>query len=305
MEALKMENMNQKKSFVLLLFTCILISSCFGAVPKQDPNNIFKIGDYRDIKILTPKQGFKGSPLTAAAYPSFNIKIPSTEEDFDIKYARITISQVKMLKNIIRVAFLIDEIDPNKNPVMYFKSTRVESKYHEPIYYAYLFIRPNSCRIIETSSDSFQKELNSDWIPERDVIQQPNKGLHQGIQFPLTFTFPPKLSPYKNMKDNSYITIGNGVVYHEPIRDEQNKNLRYTILYIETAENWLKDEKIVKKYFSKTEKTLSDGVQADSTEVTIRAKETQTWADDNDWLWKEMERTDADGNITMRCKRLK
>jgi hypothetical protein len=300
-----MSCINLRNQFIVLVLFCLFNSFCFSEETKPDPNSLYKVGGYRDIKILTPKQGFKGAPSTAAAYPSFNIKIPSLEEDFDKKYVRITVLETKKLKNknITRVGFSLDEIDPNGNYAMYPADSRSAPDYHKPVYYAALFIKPNGIRIRQIDTTIYKDY--PDLEPEQDVIDAPNGGYVHGIYFPLTFTFPPKLSPHKNMKENSYMAVDNGVVYHDIDRDDPNKTLKYTMFYVETPENGLEGEKITKKYFSKKENTLSDKVQADSIEVAIRAKETQTWADDNDWLWKEMERTDADGNVTMRCKRLK
>jgi len=55
-------------------------------------------------------------------------------------------------------------------------------------------------------------------------------------------------------------------------------------------------------HYSEDQKSLStdDG----GTEVIITAKETQIWKKEFDWLWLTMERTDAQGNILMRCRQV-
>jgi hypothetical protein len=128
--------------------------------------------------------------------------------------------------------------------------------------------------------------------------------MYRGISFPLTSTFPPKLRQLKSIKDYSFVN-GNGVAYLEPVRQSDPNRLKLTAMYLEKVSN---PEAVSAKditYFSNTSKALSKDKGEDGVAVTVGSQETQIWSDDNDWLWLEMERTDADGNITMRCRRMK
>jgi hypothetical protein len=118
-----MERLNSKKLLVVILFVVAFNFSCPGDVSQSDPNDFFKVGDYRDIEILTPKRGFIGAPSDASGLPP-RWGLPKTEKDFDSKYLRITVLQIKKLKNSTRVDFSLDKIDPN------------QSSYHERNYYA-------------------------------------------------------------------------------------------------------------------------------------------------------------------------
>jgi hypothetical protein len=303
-----MYQLNLKKLSLIILFTFVSINSCLAAGTKKDPNSFYKAGDYRDIEILTPKQGFKGSPPSSSPMPDF--RIPKTEDDYNKKYVRITILEIKGIKGSTRIGFSLDEIDPNGKYVMYPAISRSDPDYHKPIYYGVLFIKPNDYRMEQIRSIIISALNYPELDPDQVVgsIGSPNGFNVHGIQFPLTFTFPPKLNPHKNMKDNSFMAIsGNGVAYDEPNMQSATRQTIIKATYFEQeSDSDYKDKHKDKiAYFSNNSKTLDKDKQTDSTEVMVKAHEKQIWSDDNDWLWKEMERTDADGNVTMRCERQK
>ena len=60
-----------------------------------------------------------------------------------------------------------------------------------------------------------------------------------------------------------------------------------------------------RRYYSEKEKTLDKSSARGSIEVAVTFRETQLWDKSDDWLWLELERTDSDGNVTMRCRKLK
>ena len=137
-----------------------------------------------------------------------------------------------------------------------------------------------------------------------DKISLGRIGHDGGMQYPFTATFPPDFSPNKNMKENSSVANGSGIIFQEQTKSNNSDNIMVNIYYVETADNTLETSKEKLKYFSNTDKMLSNTKGADSMEVLVIGKETQTWKTDNDWLWQEMERFDADGNVTIRCKRM-
>ncbi len=292
------------KSAWVIVLTVAFSSGCLSAKPKVDPNALFKVGDCRDIKIMVPKEGFVGAPPSGRAGPDHNVKTPTSEKDFRIKYARVTVLEVKKLKSSIRIAFSLDEIDQKGGPIMYPGSSREDSPHHEPLYYAYLFIRADRVRMTKMQAPLHTDERNDRWEPKESHFDRPGGSRVRDIQFPLTFTWPPALSPHESMKDNSGMFDDIIVLYDELTSLPERNAVKAGVTYMEKLNTYRDPNGPNALYYSPSEKNFGKEKKADSIPVGFFTKETQIWSNSNDWLWQEMERTDARGHVTMRCRRV-
>jgi len=273
----------------------------FGEDTIPDVSNFFRIGEYRDIEIMVPKPGFIGSPPSASAHPPRKA-VPSSNEDFLYKYVRITVIKKINLKKGNRIVFKLDEIDPNGTFVTYYESGGGDG-YHEPIYYAYLDLKPTGCKMIgtvraipETRNNKQQEELVHGIL---------NRCTRSGIEFPLTFTFPPVFNPHENFKDNSWMHGDYAIVYTGATKRDAPyyRRINSSLLRKVEPSMEIKEENI--RYYSDNDKILSETKKAGSVSVIISTKETQIWEKSSAWLWSELERTDNDGNLIMRCRKMK
>ena len=61
--------MNESKPknllFLLLIVTSFSVTT-LGGLTGSDPNSFYKIGDFKDIEMLFPKQGYIGAPPSAS-----------------------------------------------------------------------------------------------------------------------------------------------------------------------------------------------------------------------------------------------
>jgi len=282
-------------SFVLMFAS---IGYCEKTIPNV--NDFFRDGDYKDIEVLQPKLGFIGSVSSIiSGVPSG--RIPSSDEDFLTQYVRITIVKKIKMKDGIQIVFQIDEIDPNGVPVTYHRSRKDEG-YHEPLYYAYLGITSDGCKVAMTTK-AFH-DSPKDNPDERHINGTIARCGRYGIRFPLSATFPPALNLQENYRDNSWMhKEDHGIVYTGATVLKEPYYMRVDASLIQKVYPFMKAEQKDKRYYSNNDKTLSEAKTPDSTEVIVLEKETQLWGRPDDWLWLELERTDNDGNIIMRCRR--
>ena len=107
--------MNQLKLKNLLFLLLIVASfniTTLGGLTIPDPNSFYKIGDFKDIEMLTPKGEFLGAPPSASPRILFR-RIPKAKEDFNCRYLRIKVLGIKKDDNNVRIDFRVDQIDPN------------------------------------------------------------------------------------------------------------------------------------------------------------------------------------------------
>lgn len=293
-----MKKDNWRIASFLSTLVLVFASVTFSADGAVDVNEIFKVGDQREIEVALPKKDFIGAPPMPVAYPAGRRGVPKWDEDFSKRYVRITVLDKRKLKESTRVALQLDEIDPNGAVVM--DHSRRGPSRPRRLYYACLDIRSSGCKIV----GSIEPVKKDKWGNEPDFGNGVlNRGHYYGIPFPLMLTCPPALSPDRSLKENGWMRGDNGVVYTESTKVVDGRRVRVALLrkvYPSMKVN-LKDS----RYYSDKDKTLSKEAKADSIKVIISAQEIQMWKTSTDWLWETMERTDGKGHITMRCRRLK
>ena len=285
-------------SFVLMFFS---VGYCQEAIP--DVNDFFIDGDYRDIEVMFPKPGFVGARHPPIAM-LFRKKVPSSKDDFLYKYVRITIVKKIKFNDSIRIVLRLDEIDPNGVFVKRYGGMRNKIGYHKPLHYAYFDVKPSGCEVVGyVSSRGISIPNHKEPGELRSNILNTTSG--SGIKFPLISTLPPALNSHENYKDNSWMHKVGGVVYTDATRLDAPYYMKIHSSLLLRVFPSMKVKQQDIRYYSVNDKTLSKAKKTNSIEVIISAKETQLWGKFDDWLWESMTRTDAKGNITMRCKQLK
>ncbi len=296
--------------FLAFLLTFVSVGFCAEGV--ADVNEIFKVGEQREIEVAVPKKDFIGAPPTAAAYPEGHKGLPTWDKDFRKRYVRITVLEKRKLKEGTRVILRLDGIDADGNVLkLRGRTRRGEPEVLQPVhlYYACLDVKPSSCKTIgftgpryEESESGFLRNRSGEEVEDigNGVL---NRGHCYSLPFPLMLTCPPALSPDKSLREGCWMNGDDGVVYTGSTKVVDGRRVRVALLrkvYPSMKVN-LKDS----RYYSDKDKTLSKEAKADSIKVIISAQEIQMWKTSTDWLWETMERTDGKGHITMRCRRLK
>jgi hypothetical protein len=287
----------------IIALVVVFSSACLSARPRVDPNALYKVGDYRDIKIMVPKEGFVGAPPAGRGYPDRNFETPISENDFRINHVRITVLEARKLKSNVRIAFQLDEISEEGDLIVYPGLSDRDVPRHEPVYYAYLFIRADRVRMAEQRSPIHSDKRMDDWEPG-DFRERPGTAWHYGMEFPLPFTWPPVLNPHESMRDNSWVFGGSVVLYDEATLLPERNAIKIGVTYLDKVDLSRDPNRPDLLYYSPSEKTYDKEKKPDGLPVRFIVKETQIWANNNDWLWQEMERTDARGHVTMRCRRM-
>jgi hypothetical protein len=129
-------------------------------------------------------------------------------------------------------------------------------------------------------------------------------GIRGGIPFPLELTCPLALSPHEDFKSNSWIAKNRGVVFTEAFEIAAPNYMRIEASLMQEAVTDGQTKKEDIKYYSLESKTLCTEEQSGTIPVSTSQIETQIWDDPNDWLWLESHRTDKDGNIVLRCRKM-
>ncbi len=266
-----------------------------SAVSSPDVNDVFKIGDFRDISVKIPKERFAGAPHSPRAYISRN-RIPSSEDDYLHKYVRITIIEKIQSEDVTRIVFQLDEIDANGVLTRYYG--RGEAGFHKPLYYAYLDVGSNTC--LMKGSIRPIHEYKSNVSPGKLASVGLERGISHGIPFPLMFTCPPVVTRYKSFKDNSCM----GVVFTEAAKLAEPNYMRIKASLVREVTPDMQVRKESIRYYSTDEKIINAQEQSGTIPVLITGNETQIWDKPDDWLWLESERTNEDGNVTLYCRKL-
>lgn len=291
---------NYKTTLCCAVLVCSsLACSCSGAM--IDVNDFFKIGDCREIQVAIPKRGYLGAPWFPGSSLYGPKTVPIWDKDFSKRYMRITVLYTGEIQKGQRVWLRLDEIDANGVVLTYEDAKR---KIHmRDLYYAALDVTPNESRLVGFSSspEMFRNKYASDLVSGTHGTL--NRGAQYGLPFPLAFTCPPLVSPDRTLRESSWMCGEYGVKHIESIRVEEGRKITAVLFRKVYPSLKVKDEDV--RYYSNEKKELSSGAGPDSVKVVITDAETQFWADPNDWLWQTMDRTDAEGHITMRCKQIR
>lgn len=245
---------------------------------------LFRVGDSKKLSVSVPKEGFVGAPPSPAAMPSGYDGLPTKKEDFQTRRLRVEIIDKYPTLHGIRVVLRLDEIDPPPSLAS-----------AGPVYYACVEIRPSGAEI-----------YGEDHLVKRDEEVARGtfaRGHRHGLPFPLLLTCIPDFTGDARFDIQAGGMIGDQITFFTEIEETPNtlpgKWVRAVYLH-KAPHGDLKGEQI--RYYDPSEKSLSDTPGSNRVKACVRATEIQRWGDSPDWLWKEMERFDKDGNLTMRCK---
>ena len=282
---------------LLSLFAVITVVGPLDADTCSEPNNpleakaetVFQLGDTVNVEIVLPRSGFVGSPERASGAPK-RPKKPTKDEDFYRRYFRLTTIKQYPIQSDVRVVLQLDEIAPHPEYGT------------EPVYYAVIEISEETTRIIGIDPD--EGLIGPHVVALGTGIV---RGARHGLPFPLVMTCPLALTEDKSMKHNGAMMPGDyGVVYSEStITTERPFERRIGAELFQRWDPRMPGKSRHMRYYDEEDKMISEAVGEGRVKVRILARETQLWSSDDDWLWETMERYDADGNIMMRCRRMK
>lgn len=265
--------MKRNQITVHYIIFVITIAIAFQWVVAEDKNNIIKTGKMNIYKTMTPKSDFVGFP-----YSFINgrplVRKPVREDDFDIIYIRIIFVADREQKRGKRKVLRIDKVDEEGGMLI------------EGLYFAYVDVTQEGIRVICRYKD--------------DHVGVEELGIRKGIPFPLTCTKSPG-SGFKNGNSEGYMNIvGHGVHYIKKDICQTNGLVEIEAVRFKNSEG-LKEKKVQTAQWYKSD--IEDVMNNSKTHVLFR--EQQRWSSVDAGLWDEMERFDKDGNILMRCKRVK
>jgi hypothetical protein len=292
---LSVQTMRMKIVGVLLVSVFDSLGHC--AQIETDPNTLFPVGDYVDMEVAYPKDGFVGAPPYSHAYSKREI-MPVWDRDYSKKFIRVQIQNKVKFDGGFRVPMVIDEIDRDGNLVMY-GQTDVKPGRHEPLFYAYLDYRSSTCRIIGSPWEMTKTPSGKE--PEDLGWGVLDREFRYDISFPLFLTCPPLLN---KANINSSMRYGVAVVFTESTKlagnDDQVRQTK-AVLLKEADPNETIPKKHI-RYYDPVSKSVSSEEGSGLKKMRLAVSEIHVWNRDEDWLWDRMERRDADGNLVMRCQ---
>jgi hypothetical protein len=253
-------------ALTLCLVPAIHGSDKGGTSLREKANRMFSLGQVRVYEIATPEWGFIGSPFDLSGIPRG--MRPTKEEHFRKRFLRVKIAQKRQKGDDLRIVFRLDEMD-NKGAVI-----------KEALYFAYLDVCPQGARVLCKNQDD-----------GRDYAYL---GTNYDLPFPFTCTRPPALGFLKGTQDGYLDSMGRGVVYTR----EAPKSSSFLLEVRATRFNKHRGAEQLVRWCGSEAAELAK----EDAETRVLFHETQKWERADDWLWVEMERTDKDGNILMRCK---
>ncbi|MCC6694136.1 MAG: hypothetical protein IT365_00770 [Candidatus Hydrogenedentes bacterium] len=260
------------------------VGSQEAASLEEQVGALFQVGDSKKLSVSVPKEGFVGAPPSPAAMPSGYCGLPTKKEDFRTRRLRVEIIDKYPTVHGIRVVLRLDEIDPPPSLAS-----------AGPVYYACVEIRSSGAEI-----------YGEDHLVKRDeeVARGTFAGAHRhGLPFPLLLTSIPGFTGDARFGLLAGGMIGDQITLYTQPKETPNTppGMWVRATYLHRAPHGdLKGEQI--RYYDPSEKSLSDTPGSNRVMACVVATEIQRWGDSPDWLWKEMERFDKDGTLTMRCK---
>lgn len=240
-------------------------------------NEIFTIGEKKEIEVAYPRRGLVGSP-TSAMMPYPEIRKPSSEADFIKRIVRITVMEKRQLETGgRRIVLRLDEIDGDGLLI------------REGLYFAYVDLTSEGVRLIGKDRDDNKAKP---FVTEKTG--------RAGLPFPLLCMLPPTLHFEKTGDRTSYLdSSGWGCVW----ASVDPQTVKATVFEKIYSDRQISSPHDVRHYMPE-KKTLEEAPSPEGIGVVISVRETQTWKDWEDWLWERMERFDKDGNIIMRCRQI-
>jgi hypothetical protein len=319
--ALEIVKYSWRKCWLRLVLVCAVGVVSFGALGQAaapdgkvdditiaavaEMKSLYKIGATTVYKIAVPRRGFVGAPnndavdLLVIRTAIAGDRKPTQPEGFRTYFFRVTVIDIRKIKGGVRNVLRIDGVDKN-GKVLPDMSHDNDNDDEDPdgadiavdidpnaedgkgLYYACVDVLPSGTRLFWGESDDDESASASDGFVRHEM------------PFAFILAVPPALGPNARVSHGyMYHRRGAGVAYRdvssvveiEAVRlgkVRSPKGLTDTTWHKEDIEDILKDKK-----------------------TEIRYREKQKWKGHDAWLWDEMERFDAEGNILMRCSKVK
>lgn len=257
------------KEFKKLILASFMATAIFaGQTAMAKTDNIYKEGKVKIVKAEIPKSGFIGSPIPQG-FPS--MYRPTRPEDFYIRYVRATVLVDRSIEGGKRKVIRVDEVTSGAKLIA------------SGIYYIYIDLQKEGDRIVY-----HEKDNNSDVL---DSV------VTYGIWCPFICARPPAMNA-AGVKRAGYVDyrVGWGIDYKMKDTKETSGGLQVEATWFDTSGPDPIGKRTPKWYQS----NIEDVYKNPKTRVMFREK--QVWSRPDDWLWREMERYDENGNILIRCK---
>ena len=274
---------NQQR--IRLIWTCMglaLLTCCVSAAnpEKHDSqtNTVYQLNQSKIYKIMVPKGGYLGSPLSPFT-PRIKYRQPTSEAHFKPFYVRVTIVADRKHKGHQRIVLRLDEADENMKIL------------NQGLYYSYVDFLPEGLKILTRCVDDNGNSNDDITVNE--------------IPFPFDCARPLQLGFKSGSCDGHRDEIGYGVKYLKKERKDDSPVVNIEAVRFRNLEG-IADTNGIKSVADRPAKWYTAEVDdvLKSKETTILYRENQKWASESDWLWDEMERFDKDGNILMKCKKI-
>lgn len=252
-------------NFLLILMVAGMLISPESMAGSE---KIYTAGAVKIFKTEIPKDRLVGSPRIEA-FPK--TRKPIAPEDFDIRYVRATMLAERSIESGNRKVLRVDEV------------TSVAQLIRHGIYYVYVDMLKDGARVVY-----HEKDNNSDVL---DSV------VTYGIWCPFTCARPPAMNA-AGVKRAGYVDyrVGWGIDYKMKDTKETSGGLQVEATWFDTSGPDPIGKRTPKWYQS----NIEDVYKNPKTRVMFREK--QVWSRPDDWLWREMERYDENGNILIRCK---
>jgi hypothetical protein len=262
---------NELIFLILVMVICVDVTfiAINDSIAASQVEMIYTIGNTNTYRIIFPKQGRIGAPVSPSAIP--DAMQPISEEDYETRFIKVTIISDRVHANIPRKVMKIDEVDAKGNVLV------------RDLYYAYYDIYADGIQIICRDRD--------------DNRNQEETGIRFGIPFPFYCAQPPVLG-FKKENREGYVasSTGIGIQYLKKNTIEGSGVIDVEAMRFENDKLSTVHSPSVRWYKSDIENAVMDS------DTKVIFLEQQKWVDSNKWLWKEMKRFDKDGNLLMRCE---
>jgi len=229
------------------------------------PEEKFKQGQAWTFEVTFPKEGYKGNPVPVDRRP----RPPTGPEDFQTRFLRVEMRQVRKRKDSTRVVFRVDETDERG-------VTKAEA-----LYFLYL--------------DVYEQGLHVLWRGEDDNGDREEDAVLHNMPFPFWDARPLMFSFLQKDHDGYLGYDRRGAIFRKI--GEKDGATEVEVTHIRAD---IKKPRGVTWYQGDD----AAAVLKDRENTRVYWIETQKWAKADDWLWTEMERHATDGTLLVRCLRI-
>lgn len=252
----------------------------------EDRSQLYDNTEYKreiyEFQLFTPKRGFIGyQPESTGVYSMGFRKIPTKDSDFDMHHIRIIEIKRKTLNERCHTYYRVDLF--NKGGI-----SEEDRNDMDCLYNTTLVVFKDGAFMV-TRDKPFSDEIFHEGME------------NLGIPFPFRSTRPPYLAFKKGNIEGVIDCCGSGVRYELKSDAQMNEPVKVeTIEFTKINVGLLHIPPFGIKYYGKE---IDDIVKEDN--IYFHCRQVQYWSKVTDAFWDKMERFNKNGNILMKCIRIK